>query len=335
MRFATFQHNGNQLCGALSPTEDKIHPFPQGTTLLHLVEQSEQDLRQAGAAALDTATPVALTDVRLLPPLQPPTIRDFMTFEQHLEGMAQGFGDSVPDEWYAQPAFYFSNPYSVVGAHDDVAVPPGCERFDFELEVAAVIGKAGRDLSPERAREHIVGYTILNDWSARDLQGFEMKVKLGPAKGKDSATTLGPWLVTTDELEAARGRDGRLDLNVLVKVNDDVIGWDNLCHMAWTFEEMAAYASRGTEVRPGDVLGSGTCGNGCLAEFWGRRGKLDPPPLVPGDVVTLAVEGLGSISNTVVAGTEPVPIPTARRPGTAGRTGRTSPVRLRPPGAED
>ncbi|MFJ9542771.1 fumarylacetoacetate hydrolase family protein [Streptomyces sp. NPDC101225] len=312
MRFATFTHDGTTFSGILSTSGNKIHPFPAGTTLLHLISEGEPALRRAGATALGVAAPLALTDVRLLPPVQPPTIRDFMAFEQHVEGVARGYGDRVPDEWYAQPAFYFTNPYSVLGAHDDVPVPPGSERLDFELEVAAVIGEPGRDLTPEQARGHIIGYTILNDWSARDLQGFEMRVKLGPAKGKDSTTTLGPWLVTADEFDAHRDSEGRLDLDVMAMVNDNVIGRDNLTHMAWTFEELAAYASRGTEVRPGDILGSGTCGNGCLAEFWGRRGRLDPPPLVPGDTVTLTVEGIGTVSNTVVAGTRPVPVPSAR-----------------------
>ncbi|WP_405970550.1 fumarylacetoacetate hydrolase family protein [Streptomyces sp. NBC_00988] len=315
MRFVTCEYDGVQLCGVLSPDGDDIHPFPTGTTLLHLIELGQEALMETGSFTQRTTAPFALEDVRLLPPLQPSTIRDFMTFEQHVEGVARGYGeygDTVPPEWYAQPAFYFSNPYSVVGAHDDVPVPPGCTRFDFELEVAAVIGRRGRDLSPEEARDHIAGYTILNDWSARDLQGFEMRVKLGPAKGKDSATTLGPCLVTADELDPHRDAEGRFDLKARVSVNGDVIGWDNLTHMAWTFEEMTAYASRGTEVRPGDVLGSGTCGNGCLAEFWGRRGKLSPPPLAPGDTVTVQVEGIGTVSNTVVEGTSPVPIRPAR-----------------------
>ncbi len=139
-----------------------------------------------------------------------------------------------------------------------------------------------------------------------------MQVGLGPTKGKDAATTLGPWLVTTDELDAHRDDEGRLDLGLRVDVNGVTVGRDRLANMAWTFEEMTSYASRGTEVRPGDVLGSGTRGNGCLAEFWGRRGRLDPPPLVPGDRVTMTVEGLGTISNTVVEDRKPVPVRRAR-----------------------
>ncbi|MEU0640846.1 fumarylacetoacetate hydrolase family protein [Streptomyces umbrinus] len=312
MKYATFLHDGQQRSGVV--TGDRIHPFAHGIGLLELIQAGESELRAAGDRALTGSGPLALGEIRLLPPLQPPTVRDFMTFEGHVAAVARGFGDTVPEEWYAQPAFYFTNPYAMIGAHDDVPVPPGCRRFDFELEVAAVIGRAGRDLSPEQAREHIIGYTILNDWSARDLQGPEMKVKLGPAKGKDTATTLGPWLVTADELDPHRDPEGFLDLELTVDVNGVTIGQDTLANMAWTFEEMVAYASRGTWVRPGDVLGSGTCGNGgCLAEHWGRAGTFEPPPLEPGDTVTITAQGLGTVSNTVVEGVAPLPIATARR----------------------
>jgi 2-keto-4-pentenoate hydratase/2-oxohepta-3-ene-1,7-dioic acid hydratase in catechol pathway len=243
-------------------------------------------------------------------------VRDFVTFEEHVEGVRRSVDGSagVPERWYAAPTFYFGNPYAMYGPHDDIPVPPGSSVLDFELEAAAVIGKEGRDLTPEQAREHIVGYTIFNDWSARDLQSAEMKVGLGPCKGKDTATTLGPYLVTADELEKYRDADGFLRLALTASVNGEVVGNDLLSNMSWTFEEMVAYASRGTVVRPGDVLGSGTCGNGgCLAELWGVRGRQDPPPLKPGDTVTLTVEGIGTISNTVVAGPDPLPIPTGRR----------------------
>ncbi|MEV6250419.1 fumarylacetoacetate hydrolase family protein, partial [Streptomyces sp. NPDC051742] len=180
--------------------------------------------------------------------------------------------------------------------------------------VAAVIGRHGRDLTPEQARDHIVGYTIFNDWSARDLQSAEMRVGLGPCKGKDTATTLGPYLVTADELEPHRDAEGFLRLALTAEVNGERVGSDLLSNMSWTFEEMAAYASRGTRVVAGDVLGSGTCGNGgCLAELWGRSGRRSPPPLGPGDTVTLTVEGLGSLTTRVVPGTAPVELPRGRR----------------------
>ncbi|MGR3938950.1 fumarylacetoacetate hydrolase family protein [Streptomyces sp. BRA346] len=312
MKFASFVHDGKRQSGVVA--DEQLHPFEHPADLLDLIVEGEEALRGAAERALTASLPVPLADTRLLPPLQPPTVRDYMTFESHVAGVARGYGDTVPEEWYTAPAFYFTNPYAMIGAHDDVPVPPGCLRFDYELEVAAVIGKAGRDLTPEQARDHILGYTILGDWSARDLQGREMRVKLGPVKGKDTSTTLGPWLVTADELERHRDADGLLDLALTVAVNGETIGRDRLANMAWTFEEMAAYASRGTWIRPGDLLGSGTCGNGgCLAELWGRGGILEPPPLVPGDSVTMTVEGIGTISNTVVEGVAPVPLPPARR----------------------
>ena len=303
MRIATYLHEGRRRVGVVEDTV--VRPLPDGTTPV-----------EAASGGHPVGTPVPLTDVRLLAPLQPPTVRDFVTFEEHVEGVRRSIdGDAgVPEAWYDAPTFYFTNPYAVIGPYDDVPVPPGTRVLDFELEVAAVIGREGRDLTPERARDHIVGYTILNDWSARDLQSREMQVNLGPCKGKDSAATLGPYLVTADELEPYRDADGFLRLSLTASVNGEVIGKDLLSNMSWTFEEMAAYASRGTVVRPGDVLGSGTCGNGgCLAELWGVRGRQDPPPLKPGDTVTLTVEGIGSVSNTVVAGADRVPLPTGRR----------------------
>ncbi len=305
MRLATYEHEGLRRCGAVEGEE--VLPFPEGTDLLDLV---------GGAPVPATGAPVPLARVRLLPPLEPPSVRDFVTFEEHVEGVRRSvIGQAgVPDAWYDAPTFYFTNPASLVGAHDDVPVPPGCRALDFELEVAAVVGRGGSDLTPERAREHVFGYTVFNDWSARDLQSREMQVGLGPCKGKDTASTLGPWLVTADELEPLRDAEGFLRLALTAEVNGEVVGSDLLSNMAWTFEEMLAHASRGARVRPGDVLGSGTCGNGgCLAELWGRGGRQDPPPLVPGDTVTLTVEGIGTVSNTVVAGREPEPVRGARR----------------------
>jgi 2-keto-4-pentenoate hydratase/2-oxohepta-3-ene-1,7-dioic acid hydratase in catechol pathway len=314
MRFATFTEPAAAArAGVVS--DAGLHPLPADVTVLDLVRAGLPAARAAGQRALGEPA-VPLDAVRLLPPLAAPTIRDFVAFEEHVEGIA---GEIAP-EWYQAPTFYFTNPYALVGAHDDVPVPPGCELFDFELEVAVVVGgnsasgnAAGASLSPEQAREHVFGYTLLNDWSARDLQRREMKVQLGPAKGKDSATTLGPWLVTADELEPYRDADGFLALDLRASVNGKLIGQDLLSNMSWPFEELIAYASRGTEVRPGDVLGSGTCGNGgCLAELWGRRGRTDPPPLRPGDVVELTAEGIGTVRNRVVAGLSLPPVREAR-----------------------
>jgi 2-keto-4-pentenoate hydratase/2-oxohepta-3-ene-1,7-dioic acid hydratase in catechol pathway len=325
MKLATWEADGRVAAGVVSTLEDGstvLHELPARTTVLDLVRAGLPAALEVGAAALENPV-VSLDAVRLLPPLQATTVRDFVAFEEHVEGVRKaidGVAGVVP-EWYQAPTFYFSNPYALVGAHDDVPVPPGCRRFDFELEVAVVVGLDGASLTPEQAREHVFGYTVLNDWSARDLQAREMKVNLGPAKGKDSATTLGPWLVTADELEPYRDADGFLALDMRVSVNGTEIGQDLLSNMGWPFEELVSYASRGTEVRAGDVLGSGTCGNGgCLAELWGRRGDSAPPPLQPGDVVEMTVERIGTIRNRVIPGVELPPVAPARpRPRTRER----------------
>ena len=184
--------------------------------------------------------------------------------------------------------------------------------MDLELEVAAIIGREGRNLRPDAAGAHIAGYTIFNDWSARDIGGKEVQTPFGQCKGKDFANTLGPWIVTPDELEPWRDGD-RYDLSLQAFINGVELGRDTLANMAWSFEEMIAYASRGTWVRPGDVLGSGTCGSGCLLELWGRRASTqDPPPLKAGDVVTLRVEGIGELTNRLVEGFELIELPPAR-----------------------
>ncbi|MFI6874400.1 fumarylacetoacetate hydrolase family protein [Streptomyces sp. NPDC050400] len=317
MRFAAYVHQ-HQSHLAVVGRDGTLYPVAGVRSLTELLASGggSAGLLRAGGEALGAAPGPHVSQVRLLPPLRPASVRDFVTFEEHVEGVRRSVdgADGVPEQWYAAPTFYFTNPHAVHGPGDDVPMPPGSAVLDYELEVAAVIGREGRDLTPEQAREHIVGYTVFNDWSARDLQSAEMTVGLGPCKGKDTAGTLGPYLVTADELEPHRDADGFLRLALTAEVNGEVIGRDLLSNMSWTFEEMVAYASRGAVVRPGDVLGSGTCGNGgCLAELWGLRGEQSPPPLKPGDTVTLTVEGIGTLSNTVVAGVDPVPLPAGRR----------------------
>ncbi|MEW2289918.1 fumarylacetoacetate hydrolase family protein [Streptomyces sp. NPDC047841] len=317
MRFAAYEHHHRHRV-AVVEGDGTLYPLPEVTALANLLAQADglPGLLAAGRAALDVPHGPHVSEVQLLPPLQPASVRDFVTFEEHVEGVRRSINGvtGVPEQWYAAPTFYFTNPHAVYGHGDDIPVPPGSAVLDFELEVGAVIGREGRDLTPEQARDHIVGYTVFNDWSARDLQGTEMTVGLGPCKGKDTATTLGPYLVTADELEPYRDTDGFLRLALTAEVNGETVGEDLLSNMSWTFEEMTAYASRGTRVIPGDVLGSGTCGNGgCLAELWGRRGEQTPPPLKRGDTVTLTVEGIGTLTNTVVPGPEPVFLPTGRR----------------------
>jgi 2-keto-4-pentenoate hydratase/2-oxohepta-3-ene-1,7-dioic acid hydratase in catechol pathway len=311
MRFATYEQAGVVRCGIV--TGDSIRPLADGVTLLGLIEAGPEALASAAGSA--RAPSESLSRVRLLPPLQPRSIRDFVAFEAHIEGVvrAQEGLAEVPPAWYEAPAFYFTNPHACVGAFDDVPVFPGSEVFDFEFEIGVVIGRSGRDLTPAQARECIAGYTIFNDWSARDIQRREGRLPFGFAKGKDGAHTLGPWLVTADELERFRDGEGFLDLTMTVELNGRVLSEDSLASMSWTPDELVAYASQGAWIRPGDVLGTGTCGGGCLAEIWGRAGSRTPPPLSPGDVVTFTAEGIGAISNQVVAGAAPLDLPAARR----------------------
>ncbi|MEO7015367.1 MAG: fumarylacetoacetate hydrolase family protein [Leifsonia sp.] len=261
---------------------------------------------------------VALADVRLLPPLQPPSIRDFVAFEEHVEGIVRSMSDdaTVPEQWYLAPTFYFTNPHTLRATGDEISAPAGSVALDFELEVAAVIGALsgsdGGNLTVEQSHEAIFGYTIFNDWSARDIQGREMRVSLGPCKGKDFGTTLGPWIVTADEFEAKHDAEGFLPVGMSVSINGVPFGNDLLSNMGWPFAELVAYASRNSRVVPGDVLGSGTAGSGCLAEIWGRVGSRMPPPLQPGDVVRMEVEGIGWIENRVVGGIQLAPVVPAR-----------------------
>jgi fumarylacetoacetate (FAA) hydrolase len=271
------------------------------TTMLELLE--------AGPAAWARAAEIVggrdgrrwqTDEVRLLAPLpRPPSLRDFYAFEQHVAKAFAIRGRPMPPEWYAFPAFYFGNPASVGGPEESIGAPPGSSELDYELEVACVIGRGGRDIPASRAADHIFGYTILNDWSARDLQRAEMRVGLGPAKGKDFATSLGPWLVTPDELEdRAEGRPGVYRLTMTARINGEERSRGNLADLRFSFGEMIARASSGADLFPGDVLGSGTVGTGCLLELTGGQG----PWLQPGDVVELEVERLGILRNTVASG---------------------------------
>lgn len=310
MRIARVEVGSVPRTAVVSPSGTTARVLAEEVDVLQLLEATAEE-RDALAARATEEIPLA--GQRLLAPVVPVTVRDFSVFEQHIEGVRLGHSPDaqVPAVWYESPFCYFSNPHAVNGDGADIPVPPGCVDLDLELEVAAIIGRPGADLTPEEAGGHIAGYTIFNDWSARDLQQAEMRLGLGICKGKDFANTLGPWIVTADELEPYRTGD-RLDLTLRAEVNGRALGSDTLANMAWSFEELVSYASRGTVVRPGDVLGSGTCGSGCLLELWGRHGRDVHPPLGPGDTVTLTVEGIGSLTNTVVAGRDPVPLPPAR-----------------------
>jgi fumarylacetoacetate (FAA) hydrolase len=225
------------------------------------------------------------------------SLRDFYAFEQHVKTCRGHRGLGMVPQWYEVPVFYFSNAVAVIGDGDPVRAPKGSEALDYELELAAVVGIAARDLpADDSALECLAGFTIMNDWSARDLQRAEMAVGLGPSKSKDFATSLGP---SVTPLAALRDRyhDGRLHLEMTATVNGKEYSRGNGGSMYWTWPQILAHASRDTELRPGDVIGSGTVGTGCILE-------LTPEAvggwLKPGDVVELAVERLGTLRNPVV-----------------------------------
>jgi 2-keto-4-pentenoate hydratase/2-oxohepta-3-ene-1,7-dioic acid hydratase in catechol pathway len=301
MRWATFRTNaGEERVGVLVGGE--IRALEAAATLLGLLGESG-GLQSAGDRAMrDPADVFDLDSVQLMAPIsRPPSVRDFYAFEQHVRTARERRGLEMDPDWYELPVFYFSNPAAIVGPFDDVAVPPGTEELDFELEIAAVIGQSGSDLDPDVADQYIAGFCVMNDWSARDIQRREMKLSMGPVKGKDSATTLGPVLVTPDEL-ADTHKDRAYDLTMTATVNGKEYSRASLAEIYWSFGEMVAYASRGTTVIPGDVIGSGTCGTGCILELSMVHGSDAYPWLQPGDEVVLEVQRLGRIANKVVEG---------------------------------
>ncbi|SDX42563.1 fumarylacetoacetate hydrolase [Marininema mesophilum] len=241
--------------------------------------------------------PVALPleDIRLLSPLPDPhSFRDFYAFEQHVKTARARRGLEMVPEWYEFPVFYFSNPHSIVGTDAQIFRPRNSQALDFELEIACLIGREGRDLNTKEAMESIAGFTILNDWSARDLQAKEMKVGLGPAKGKDFATSIGPWLVTPDELEHRR-EDERWNLTMTARVNGQELSRGNTKDLTFSFAQMIARASEDCMLYPGDLIGSGTVGTGCILELGTECHRW----LEPGDIVELSIEGLGVLRNTI------------------------------------
>jgi fumarylacetoacetate (FAA) hydrolase len=230
------------------------------------------------------------------PILAPPTFRDFYAFEQHVGTMWKRRDMEIPEAWFRLPIFYFSNVSEIRGPGDPVWAPRGSAELDYELEVAALIDTPVRDLDAARGTDAIGGYTILNDWSARDLQREETTVRLGPAKGKDFASSIGPWLVTADDLADARSGTG-YDLAMTATVNGTELSRGTWSSAQFSFAEMVERASADVRLRPGDLLGSGTVGTGCLLEI---RDEILGRYLEPGDPVTLAIERLGELTASVV-----------------------------------
>jgi fumarylacetoacetate (FAA) hydrolase len=267
---------------------------------------------QAALRRADAAQGLPLAGVRLRAPiLQPPTVRDFMVYEGHANA---GGTRQLPEVWYRLPVFYFSNPLRIFGPDEAVPYPSASEQFDYELELGAVIGREGSYVVEADAFAYIAGFTIFNDWSCRDLQRDEMEARLGPAKGKDAATSLGPWVVTTDEL-APYIRDNRLHVRCTLRVNG-VLWMDNnagLMYHSWgAIIERASWDSR---IVPGDVLGGGTVTGGSIGEA--IRNGYPARYLQPGDVVEIEVEGIGVLRNTIAPKVRPDPHYRFRAPAAA------------------
>ena len=245
-----------------------------------------------------------LADVKLQAPLpRPPSMRDGYAFRQHVETARKNRGLEMIPEFDQFPVFYFTNHHGVVGPGDVPVRKLHLDKLDYELEAAVVVGKGGKNLTLAGADEAIFGLCIMNDWSARALQMEEMKLNLGPAKGKDFATSLGPWLVTLDELTAKTTKTpkGRVfDLAMRASVNGQPLSQGNLKDMTWTFAQLLERASYGVTLVPGDVVGSGTCGTGCLLELNGSKVTQDLW-LKAGDTVVLEIDGLGRLENRIVA----------------------------------
>jgi 2-keto-4-pentenoate hydratase/2-oxohepta-3-ene-1,7-dioic acid hydratase in catechol pathway/glyoxylase-like metal-dependent hydrolase (beta-lactamase superfamily II) len=333
MKWVTYRGPDGERTGVLSG--DTIYAMALGVALLDLIGRGADGLCQAGEDVQRSPSAVAkLGEVTLMAPIpRPPSIRDSLCFLDHMRNCqaALGAGRVLSDTWYRIPAFYFACPATVLGPYDDAPMAPGSAWQDFELEIAAVIGAGAKDLTIEHAERAIIGYTIFNDWSARDLQQLESQLAIGQGKGKDSGVTLGPYLVTPDELEPYR-RDGRLDLQVTALVNDTVIGSGSTAQMDWSFGELISYISRGVMLRPGDVIGSGTVPTCTLVEHLSPTAlESFPGWLRDGDVVTLQVQGLGETRQTVRASGAPHPLPARPNPDATAAPARVNPAPARVP----
>ena len=289
MRFATISTLQHTSQPALI-VDDRVHtlPFPDMYAVMEV--GAEEAAKRASQDSL------SVDEVKFLSPLRPKTLRDAYAFETHVKTANRNRGQDVPEIWYKFPVFYFSNPNNDFGHDEEIPYPSYTSAIDFELEIAAVIGKAGRDLTPEGAPDHIFGFTIFNDWSARDLQILEMKTNFGPVKSKDFACSFGPVIVTPDSLaDKSTERPGVYDLEMSAKINGKEVSRGNFNDIYWSFGDILARVSQSVTLYPGEVIGSGTVGTGCLYELTKNQG----PWLNEGDVVELEIERIGVLKNTV------------------------------------
>ena len=264
---------------------------------------------EPGWTAPDEGDPVAVGELALLPPIETPgALRDFYAFESHVATARARRGLEMDPAWDRLPVFYFSNPAVLIGPGAEVAPPPRTHQLDYELELAWVVGDDLRGADVDAAARAIVGFTVMNDWSARDVQREEMALSLGPAKGKDFATSIGPVLVTADEFDPSRGA-------MRARVNGRLYTDADLADCYWSVAEMTAYAAESSVVRAGDLFGSGTCAGGCILELSATHGEAQYPWLQAGDVVDLEIAGLGTLTNSVGLSDSPAWDVTSRNTG--------------------
>jgi fumarylacetoacetate (FAA) hydrolase len=329
MKFVTFAHQGRALLGAV--VDGTVMDLQAAHTMQRYTQKDNDDLLpnemnaflRGGETAIDVARKVEAWfraagcpldvdgehiafpagDVTLLAPVPHPTsMRDGYAFRQHVEAARRNRGVEMIPEFDEIPIFYFTNHNAVTGPGEVEVMDMHLDKLDFELECAIVVGREGRNITAAEADEYIAGYMVMNDWSARAMQMHEMKLNLGPAKGKDFATSIGPWMVTKDELADKRitGEAGeRYDLVMTCTVNGTEVSRGNMRDMSWTFAQILERASYGVTLFPGDVIGSGTVGTGCFLELNGSK-VYDPAWwLKDGDVVVCEIERLGRLENTV------------------------------------
>ena len=306
MKLISYKQNGNIKFGALE--DGKIYDLNAidsqiADNMLEFLQGGKEQLQLAKAAVENESPTISTEDAKLISPVpNPPSVRDAYAFRQHVATARQNRGLEMIPEFDEIPIFYFTNHHAVFGEGDFPVRQRHTEKLDFELECAAVIGKSGRNISIEKADDYTAGFMIMNDFSARVLQMQEMKLNLGPAKGKDFGSSFGPWLVTKDELEPYRrsSPDGdRYDLRMKAFVNNIQVSEDTLANMTWTFAQIIERVSYGVDIFPGDVIGSGTCGTGCFLELNGSK-ITDNQWLNPGDTVSLEIEGLGTLKNKII-----------------------------------
>lgn len=320
MKLVTYQHQESNHLGIfhnenIYPVQRIDHTLPdnmlaflqKGDAAMHRAKEINAQIVNEGKYV---ELAVKSANATLLAPITNPTsCRDGYAFRQHVAAARRNRGVEMIPEFDEYPIFYFTNHNAVQGPGDIRCMPDHFDKLDFELEVSIVVGKQGRNIKAADADQYIAGYMIMNDMSARTLQMEEMKLNLGPAKGKDFSTVIGPWLVTPDELEAYRvpAKEGHVgtnyDLNMKCWVNNKLVSEGSMASMDWTFAEILERCAYGVDIFPGDVIGSGTVGTGCFLELNGTAKRLNPDAvpqwLQPNDVVDMEITGLGRLSNTM------------------------------------